>query len=802
MSSFQQALTAVVGGVIGFVAGGFTPTGALYGFELGLLAGSLAFPTKLPGTFGPRLTDGQTTTASVGDPVNFGYGFFTTAGTVIYLGRCLEQSQTTSQGSKGAPSQSQTTYSYTQSIAIGLCEGPLQFSPDAPAGIGRIWENGELVYDDRPQQTGESTAEFTQRAAAATAYADTFVLYFGDELQTADPTIEADLGIGNVPAFRGLAYIMYPDRKLRDDQGQRHPSFKFEVLCGSFYDEGVGIHMDDTIKAIATRCGYDPVEQIDASSLSGTVIAGYAVKSVMSGRDVIAPLRSVALFDVVESGIQLKFVKRGGAALRTLTTDDLGTYDDPSNPDPAAAITVVEQQEVELPRQIRVSYISTDADYEAGQQLSPSRFDTDAINITDVELAVCMSDNQAKQIAEILWNDAWQSKDTYTTVVDQSNADIEPSDVLIVPMLGNNYRMRVDKVNDASQIMRSLTLISDDDGAYTSTAVADVTARPPSKVAMLSGTELIILDLPALQETDDDAGFYAVALGDGTGTKWSGCVLYKSIDGDTFAQVAAITGSAPIGELMANLSVGLTSTWDDENYIDVRIFKGEFESRTDDAVLAGANTIAVGADGRWEIIQFGTAVAMSDLTGPFFRLSHLLRGRRGSEQFVGTGVSPDLVIGLTMGSLFRVPSPTSGIGVSATYRAVTIGASFTGGTDQNFTPHGVALKPFSPVDLSAKFATGDLIVKWVRRDRFGLTLTSGVDIVMSEATESYQIDVVPAGSPGGTAIRTLTSTTPTVTYTAAQQAADFGTALTEYELRVYQMSAVLGRGYPVEATVP
>lgn len=809
MSSVGAALTAVVGGVVGFLIGG--PTGALYGLEVGLLAGSLAFPAKTPGSFGPKLTDGQTTTASVGDAVVRGWGSFFSSGTVIYLGICDQQTHTTSQGSKGAPSQTQTTYTYTQSIAIGLCGVDVFEDVGTMHGVldsmTRVWENGELVYDTRAQGDDETDTAFAARMAAAATYADTFVLYFGDEFQTADPTIEADMGVGSTPAYRGLAYIVYPDRLLRDDQGQRHPTFKFECYIGATGGTSTAPDIDipAIIGSIAQSCGYVVSSQIDSTSLSSTTVRGYAIKSVMAGRDALAPLRSVALFDVAESGPKLKFVKRGAAALRTLLTTDLGVYD-AGGDSPPAAISVTEQQEVALPVQMRLNYISADNDYQAGQQLSPSRFDTDAVNIVDVDAPIVMTDNQAKQNIEILWNDSWQSKDTYTTTVDQSNADIEPADVLIIPMLGTEFRMRVDKINDASMIMRSLTLISDDDGAYVSTAVADPPTRPPPTVTVLSNTDLVILDIPALSETDDDAGFYAVAFGDGSGNSWSGCAVYKSLDGDTFAQSAALTGSPPMGRLNANLPAGVTTTWDDENFIDVAMIKGQFESRADDAVLMGANTIAVGTysalASSWEIVQFGSATDMVVLGVPITRLSHLLRGRRGTEKFVGTGTSADFVVGLTMGNVFRIAGNNAGIGVATVYRAVTIGKAITAGVDQDFTPRGIALKPFSPVDLVGAFSGSDLVINWIRRDRFGLPLTSGIPVGLSEATEAYQVDIIDTlTSPNGV-VRTIASTTPTVTYTAAQQITDFGSALTEYDVAIYQMSAVVGRGDPLEGTVP
>lgn len=799
MSNLGQALTAIAGGVIGFVVSGFNPTGALYGFELGLLAGQVISPTHLPGTFGPRLTDGKTTTASLGGPVSFGYGFFATGGTVIYLGLPVEHSHTTHSGAKGAPSSSQTTYSYTQSIAVGLCEGPID-------DVYRIWENGELVYDARPRQPGETDRAFAARMLGRTTYAATFVLYKGGEAQDPDPTMEADKGVGNVQAYRGLAYVMYPDRKLRDDQGQRHPTFKFEVHVGlPAYETGdvfLPPDLQSIIVALSARCGYDTTTQIDASGMADTTVDGYAIQSVMAGRDALSPLRAVGLFDCVESGPKLKFVKRGGAPLRTLDLTDLGVYDHSSSAAPAAAVTVVEQQEVDLPRSIRVAYISTNLAYENGQQSSPMRYDTAAVNDVDVALAVCMSDTDAKQKAEILWNDAWQSRYTYTTAVDQSNADIEPSDVLVIPMNDDLVRVRADKVNDASQVLRALTLISDDDGAYVSTAVADPTTQPSPTPSALSGSVLLLLNLPALQDADNDAGFYAVAYGDGTGNRWTGCLVYKSSDGgDTFAQKAAISGSPPLATIHSHMRPGITTTWDDENYIDVTMIKGAFESRTDASLFAGANAVAIGADGRWEIVQFGVATPMADSVGPFVRLSHLLRGRRGTESFVGTGLAGDMVVGLTMGNVFRIAMQNSEIGAPLVYKSITTGSSYASGVDQTFTGTGLCLKPFSPVYASAKLSGSDLVISWIRRNRLGQELMSGVEIPMSEAVESYAVEILTAGSPE-TVLRTLTSSTQTVTYLAADIVTDFGSPQPEYHIRVYQISAAVGRGYPEEATVP
>ena len=70
-------------------------------------------------------------------------------------------------------------------------------------------------------------------------------------------------------------------------------------------------------------------------------------------------------------------------------------------------------------------------------------------------------------------------------------------------------------------------------------------------------------------------------------------------------------------------------------------------------------------------------------------------------------------------------------------------------------------------------------------------------MVVGEASEAYDVDVMN----GGTVVRTLTATSSTVTYTAAQQTTDFGSPQSSVTVRVYQRSAVIGRGFPGIATI-
>lgn len=216
MANAGQAILTVVGTIVGAYFG--YPQ---LGFVLGSLVGQAVFPTQLPGVSGPRLNDTRTTSAQLGGPVAELFGTDVVPGTVIWLGDVQEVTNTETQGGKGGPEQDVTTFTYYQPIALGLCRGLVD--------LVRVWENGKLVYDIRPQQEGETAGEYATRASQSATYSNTYFFYTGTEDQGPDPTIEQFKGFGNVPGFRGLAYIVFYNRQLLDEQGLRHPNFKFEV---------------------------------------------------------------------------------------------------------------------------------------------------------------------------------------------------------------------------------------------------------------------------------------------------------------------------------------------------------------------------------------------------------------------------------------------------------------------------------------------------------------------------------------------------------------------------------------------
>ncbi len=138
--------------------------------------------------------------ASEGASIAQVYGRMRVSGQVIWASR-FKENVAVSGGGKGAPAQPKTTtYSYTVSMAIALCEGEI-------TRVGRVWADGREVARDSLNMR----------------------IYRGTADQLPDPKIEAVEGAGNSPAYRGTAYVVLEDLDL-GQFGNRVPQFSFEVM--------------------------------------------------------------------------------------------------------------------------------------------------------------------------------------------------------------------------------------------------------------------------------------------------------------------------------------------------------------------------------------------------------------------------------------------------------------------------------------------------------------------------------------------------------------------------------------------
>jgi len=177
---FSAAGAAIGGSVGGTVAGlSSVAIGRAVGATLGRVLDQRLMGQGTEAIETGRVDQFRLTGAGEGNPISQVYGRMRVGGQVIWVSDFLEDSAE-SGGGKGAPSTPKTvSFSYSVSLAIALCEGAID-------GIGRVWADGEIVSQEDLN----------------------IKVYSGSDDQLPDPTMEAIEGVGEVPAYRGTAYVV------------------------------------------------------------------------------------------------------------------------------------------------------------------------------------------------------------------------------------------------------------------------------------------------------------------------------------------------------------------------------------------------------------------------------------------------------------------------------------------------------------------------------------------------------------------------------------------------------------------
>ncbi len=209
-SGFGGTILGLSGAIIGRAVGATLGRG----IDQRLL-GSSAEPVEVGRIDRLRLTG-----ASEGAAIPKVWGRMRLAGQVIWATQ-FQENVVRRGGGKGAPQPKVSEFSYSISLAIGLCAGTIR-------KVGRIWADGNEI----------SARDLNIR------------VYTGSETQLPDPRIEAVEGAARAPAFRGVAYVVIEDLDLTPF-GNRVPQFSFEVVRPAQEQAGVALDVAATIRAVA-----------------------------------------------------------------------------------------------------------------------------------------------------------------------------------------------------------------------------------------------------------------------------------------------------------------------------------------------------------------------------------------------------------------------------------------------------------------------------------------------------------------------------------------------------------------------
>ena len=509
--------------------------------------------------------------------------------------------------------------------------------------------------------------------------------------------------------------------------------------CGHWLNGRLHGETRDLIDSLLRRAG---VEDIEIGAFRGEV-DGYVVDRPMRTRDALEPLLSALGLRLAERGGRIAVVGEE-PGIATLTHDVMAL--------PEEGGSVRSERGLETrPATARVRFIDGARDYQTGSVLARTPGDGGGL---DLELPAVCSSALADAAARRALADG-EGEQLKVTLGPVETMRLEPGDVVFVE--GRSEPWRVSMLDVAEMATATLEPVN--------------TIRPDEETAVPSGAGgsgivgapfFRMIELPSLPGAENDTGPIAVVSAD----PWRAMQVRAGPSVDALTTRADIERPATVGVLTSALTSGVLYRWDEVSALTVRVEGRSPESRTNLAVLTGANLVAVETSAGWELIQYRKA----DLIGEdLWRLSGLLRGKQGTERATAMGAAVGAVVVLLDIAPARVLSPKAERGAPLIWRAGPVGAPGGFGVSElHWTPTGADDRPWSPVHLRAREAAdGALDLTWIPRARLDSDRWDG-DVVASDPMR-FRI----RGLSDEALIRTFEVEGASAIYTAAMLAADF-----------------------------
>ncbi|VTO12535.1 baseplate multidomain protein megatron [Brevundimonas vancanneytii] len=225
---------------------------------------------------------------------------------------------------------------------------------------------------------------------------------------------------------------------------------------------------------------------------------------------------------------------------------------------------------------------------------------------------------------------------------------------------------------------------------------------------------LMLLDLPPLPGEEADGRPVVAAAAE----PWTPMALHGGVSVDSLTQRAVVETPATVGTLTAPLRPGVVGRWDETGVLNVRIEGQAPQSRAVEAVLSGANLLAVRSADGWELAQFRRAELIG---GDVWRLSGLLRGQQGTEEAAARGAEPGALVVVLERGMARAQVDAVERGLPRVWRAGPVGSppGGTGTTEVSFAWSNRNAAPWRPAHLKASPEGGGWRLNWRPRVRQG-----------------------------------------------------------------------------------
>lgn len=649
-----------------------TALGGPVGSAIGALIGQSVDQQLLsPVRRGPRVGDLAVQTSSYGTQIPRIYGSMRVAGTVVWATDLVESTETS--GAKGQPD---VTYSYSVSLAVAL-------SSRRARSIGRIWADGKLLRG--------SGGDFKVETG--------FRFYDGGDDQIIDPLIGSIEGIGSTPAYRGVALAVFENLQLANF-GNRIPMMTFEVIAEQEAPSVGQVLTDASAAAI--------VSAVD-EKVMGFAAYGRSIRSA------VEPLVECFGLELFDDGTELRSPAHEAAL--PIALEDLGNSAESKQ---LPRLVRDQSPAAELPATLRLTYYDAARDYQTGEA-QVSAAEQPRIE-RQHDLPAVMDAAAAKSVAHGMIARAWAERDRLTLRLPPNMIGLEPGRTLRLALSACDWRLEKATI-EGFVVVAELRPLSSRAGAVEGDG-GRIVPNVDTNVGPLS---LALLEVPsgAALASDDPVGLLAAT----TAIGWRRQPVTVSFGGQS-STIEVPRGKGVVGRVQGALGAGSSDLADDRNSVLVTLVDHDqwLTSCDDDALAAGENLAMVGN----ELIQFAEATPLGEGQ---FRLSHLLRGRGGSEWACGGHLADELFCLLKSGTVEVLPLPLWAVGA-------TLAAVAPRGAATSMEFQGESIRPPAPVNLAADIeANGDLVLSWTRRSRRGFAWVDGADAPLGETSEQYHVSL-------------------------------------------------------------
>lgn len=614
--------------------------------------------------------------------------------------------------------------------------------------------------------------------------------YTGTTTQTPDSLMETVEGAGNVPGFRGFAYMVIEQLQLADF-GNRLPSFTFQV------EQHANATVADVITSILTDAGLSS-GQFDVTDVEDVACSGYAISGLQTPTRSIEPL--LLAYDLVAQDIDgvLTFTNRSSQQTVTIQQSDLGVQTEGQDV-PGLAISDV--GDFSLVRQVNVTFIDAAQEYQQGHVSARSETSATSVGASTVNIPVVLTPDEAQAISARLLANALTRRQRATWVTTPAYIHIVENDLVQVEQNGETYTIEVHHINRGANWVLEMSGPVIESQTYAQTGDVDDLPDVIDGPNTVPDVTLYVLDVPALHDTNySQEGYYVAVHASDYNASWPGAVVYLSTnDGRTYKTLDTLPSEVTAGVVNSAFGTATGYFWDRTTEIVVTLHHGTLTSATEIAVLNGANCCICGN----EVLAFQTVTSLGNNK---YRLSKLIRGLRDTRDHMDEHFDGERFVLLTNEAgasqpVVFMPLNFVDIGSDWDWKALAIGGGdLNGATNVEEVLDAENIKPFAPTNVQGeRDGSGNLTISWERVSRAIASLTDFPDPPpMVDTFEDYEVDILDSGVP----VRTLSVSGATeLTYTAAQQTTDFGSPQSSIDVAVYQKNDYGIRGNAKAATL-